>query len=46
MVTPKEDAEFFALARHLGLHLSELVRTLLVRERRRLERGGARVPKK
>lgn len=46
LVTPKEDAEYFALARHLGVPLAELVRSLLARERRRLERSGVRVPKK
>jgi len=46
LVTPKEDAEHFALARHLGVTLAELVRSLLARERRRLERAGQKVPRK
>lgn len=46
MVTPRQDAEFFALARHLGKPLSEVIRGLLDRERTRLERAGVRVPKK
>lgn len=46
LVTPTEDESYFALARHLGVPLAELVRTLLTRERRRLERAGVRVPRK
>ncbi len=46
LVTPRQDAEYFALARHLGKPLAEVIRGLLERERTRLERGGVRVPKK
>ena len=46
LVTPKELVGYFALARHLGVTLSDLIRSLLARERTRLERGGVKVPKK
>ena len=46
LVTPKELGGYFALARHLGVTLSDLIRSLLARERARLERAGAKVPKK
>ena len=46
LVTPRQDAEFFALARHLAKPLAEVIRSLLEKERRRLERGGVKVPKK
>jgi len=46
LVTPTEDAEHFALARYHGMSLAALIRQLLRKERRRLERAGVRVPKK
>ena len=46
LVTPRQDAEYFALARHLGKPLAEVIRGLLHRERQRLERAGVKVPKK
>lgn len=46
MVTLQEDAEFFALARHLKVPLAVLVRKLLAQERRRIERSGVRVPRR
>jgi hypothetical protein len=44
--TPKEHAEFSALARHEGMTLSDLVRLLLKQRREQLEARGVKVPKR
>jgi hypothetical protein len=41
LVTPEEDANYFALAEHLGSSLADLVRGLLNRKIEQVERGGA-----
>lgn len=46
LLTPREHAAHRALAKHLGVPLSDLVRSLLDGERARLERAGERVPKR
>jgi hypothetical protein len=46
LLTPREHAAHHALAKHVGLPLSDLVRSLLVAERARLEHAGERVPKR